>query len=89
MDALADSTTLRTRAIATRSSFYLAMRILEPPRRDAIAIYFAAPLTTSPTTRAMRRSAAPSPMARRPMSWRRPHLRVSLEPVRRFTERRF
>lgn len=40
MDALADSATLRTRAIATKSSFYLAMRILEPPRRDAMfAIY--------------------------------------------------
>jgi len=30
----------KTRAIATKSSFYLAMRILEPPRRDAMfAIY--------------------------------------------------
>ncbi|MEF3367147.1 presqualene diphosphate synthase HpnD [Methylocystis sp. 9N] len=40
VDAMADAATLRTRAIATGSSFYLAMRILEPPRRDAMfAIY--------------------------------------------------
>ncbi len=40
MNAFADAATPQTRAIATKSSFYLAMRILEPPRRDAMfAIY--------------------------------------------------
>lgn len=41
MDALADaSAALKTRAVATKSSFYIAMRILEPERRDAMfAIY--------------------------------------------------
>lgn len=41
IDAYADAAdALKTRAIATKSSFYLAMRILEPPRRDAMfAIY--------------------------------------------------
>jgi phytoene synthase len=35
-DARAELAPQQTRAIATRSSFYLAMRILEPPRRDAM-----------------------------------------------------
>lgn len=41
MNALSDATPeSKTRAIATNSSFYLAMRILEPARRDAMfAIY--------------------------------------------------
>jgi phytoene synthase len=40
VDPVTDAAALRTRGIAAKSSFYLAMRILEPPRRDAMfAIY--------------------------------------------------
>lgn len=40
MDALDQTAPAKTRAIAHKSSFYLAMLILEPPRRDAMfAIY--------------------------------------------------
>jgi phytoene synthase len=40
MDSIAEIAPLRTQTVAVKSSFYLAMRILEPPRRDAMfAIY--------------------------------------------------
>lgn len=40
METLTDAPPLRTQTIAVKSSFYLAMRILEPARRDAMfAIY--------------------------------------------------
>ena len=40
LDAAQDAPPPPTRGIASKSSFYLAMRILEPARRDAMfAIY--------------------------------------------------
>ncbi len=40
VDSLSEIEPLKTQAVAVKSSFYLAMRILEPPRREAMfAIY--------------------------------------------------
>lgn len=90
---LTDTAPLKTRAIATKSSFYLAMRILEPARRDAMFAIYAFcrevdDIADDEGDRAMRRAALDK--------WRyeldelyagriRPAAAFLAEPVRRFS----
>lgn len=92
MDALTDIAPPRTQAIAHKSSFYLAMRILEPPRREAMFAIYAFcravdDIADDEGDRAMRRAALDQ--------WRfdldelyagriRPRSAFLVEPVRRF-----
>lgn len=89
---IADTAPQKTRSIATKSSFYLAMRILEPARRDAMFAIYAFcrevdDIADDEGDRAMRRAALDQ--------WRydldelyagriRPRSAFLAEPVRRF-----